>query len=191
MGWKVHHSNSRSSSFMIFTECNLSGAYIIQPNLINDERGFFTRSFCQKEFLAKGLKSNIKQCNVSFNIKKGTIRGMHYQTTPYQEAKLIRCTKGKVYDVIIDLRPHSSTYKQSITVELSETNRKMLYVPENFAHGFQTLEDNTELFYHMFETFNPSFSAGLRWNDPSFSIDWPLSISHISEKDISYKDYSL
>lgn len=131
---------------MKFTETQLKGAYIIEPELIRDERGFFARSWCQKEFIEQGLNPNLVQCNISFNLKKGTLRGMHYQAKPHEEAKLVRCTMGAIYDVIIDLRPESPTFKQWVAVKLTAENRKMLYIPEGMAHGFQTLVDNTEVF---------------------------------------------
>ncbi|MFQ5545347.1 MAG: dTDP-4-dehydrorhamnose 3,5-epimerase family protein, partial [Acidiferrobacterales bacterium] len=134
---------------MIFTETQLKGAFVIEPELIEDERGSFARTFCRHEFEAHGLNSNLVQCNISFNKKKGTLRGMHYQASPHEEAKLVRCTRGAIYDVIIDLRPHSPTFKQWVAVDLTWDNRKIIYVPEGFAHGFQTLEDNSEILYHM------------------------------------------
>ena len=172
---------------MKFTESKLKGAYIIEPELITDERGFFARSWCQQEFEKRGLNSRLLQCNISFNHKKGTLRGMHYQTKPYEEAKLVRCTKGGIYDVIIDLRGESPTFKQWDSVELTAENYKMLYVPEGFAHGFQTLEDNTEVFYQMSEFYHSESARGLRWDDPRLGINWPVLDSMvISEKDNSY-----
>ena len=171
---------------MKFTETKLKGAYIIEPELIKDERGFFARSWCQKEFIEQGLNPNLVQCNISFNLKKGTLRGMHYQTKPYEEAKLVRCTTGAIHDVIIDLRPESSTFKQWVAVELTAENRKMLYIPEGIAHGFQTLVDNTEVFYQMSEFYHPDLARGIRWNDPELSLEWPLKEFIISEKDTSY-----
>ncbi len=153
---------------------------------IGDERGFFARSFCQKEFREHRLNPNLVQCNISLNAKKGTLRGMHYQTGPDEEAKLVRCTMGAIYDVIIDLRSGSPTFKQWAAVELTANNHRMLYVPEGFAHGFQTLEENTEIFYQM-SAFHASESArGVRWNDPSFEIQWPLLDQIMSERDKSF-----
>jgi dTDP-4-dehydrorhamnose 3,5-epimerase len=169
-----------------FTETKLKGTYIIEPELLTDERGFFARSWCQKEFTERGLNPNLVQCNISFNLKKGTLRGMHYQTKPYEEAKLVRCTTGAIHDVIIDLRPESSTFKQWVAVELTAENRKMLYIPEGIAHGFQTLVDNTEVFYQMSEFYHPDLARGIRWNDPELSLEWPLKEFIISEKDTSY-----
>jgi len=171
---------------VIFKETKLKGAYIIEIEPIQDVRGFFARSFCQEEFMEHGLNKSIVQCNMSFNKKRGTLRGMHYQVAPHEEAKLVRCTKGSVYDVIIDLRPASPTYCQWVSVELSAENHRMLYIPEGFAHGFQTLEDNTEVFYQMSEFYHPESARGVRWDDPAFGIEWPVAVNMISLKDISY-----
>lgn len=176
---------------MKFTETELKGAYIVELEPIQDERGFFCRSWCQKEFSERGLTSNLVQCNISFNLKKGTLRGMHYQAKPHEEAKLVRCTMGAIYDVIIDIRPESLTFKQWVAVELTPENRKMLYIPEGFAHGFQTLEDNTEVFYQMSEFYHPESARGLRWNDPAFGIKWEIENLTTSSKDKSYKDYTI
>jgi len=174
---------------VIITETKLKGAYIIEPEPIEDERGFFARTFCEEEFKTHGLNPRIVQCNISFNKKKGTIRGMHYQVAPYEEAKLIRCTRGAIYDVIIDLRPDSTTFKQWIAVELTAENHRMLYVPEGFAHGFQTLEDNTEVFYQMSEFYHSESAKGLRWDDPIFGIEWVIKPLFILSRDESYKDF--
>jgi dTDP-4-dehydrorhamnose 3,5-epimerase len=174
---------------MIFTETELKGAFIIDLQKMEDDRGFFARSFCQNEFSKLSLKTNVAQCNISFNRKKGTLRGMHFQLPPKSESKLVRCTKGKIYDVLVDLRSESATYCQWLAVELSGDNRKALYIPERFAHGFQTLEDNSEVFYQMFEYYAPEYSTGFRWNDPMFSIKWPLQNPFISEKDFSYPPF--
>lgn len=171
---------------MIFKETKIKGAYIIEIEKIEDERGFFARSFCLKEFEKYGLTPRVAQCNVSFNRKGGTLRGMHYQIPPYWEAKLIRCTRGKIYDVIIDLRHGSDTFRAWLSVELSAEDYKMLYIPEGFAHGFQTLEDNTEVFYQMSELYHPECARGIRWDDPAFGIRWPLANPIISEKDRLY-----
>ena len=172
---------------MIFTETNLPGAYIIELRPSHDERGFFARSWCQREFAARGLKTEVRQCNISFNKQKGTLRGMHYQAKPHEEAKLVTCIRGAVHDVIIDLRPNSPTFKQWLGVELNHQDRRMLYIPEGFAHGFQTLEDNTEVFYYMFEFYHPESARGIRWDDPVFAITWPLDVAKISPNDKSYK----
>ena len=171
---------------MIFIETKLKGAYIIEPERLEDERGFFARTWCEDEFAAHGLNPRLVQCNISFNKKKGALRGMHYQVAPYEEAKLVRCTKGAIYDVIIDLRFNSPTHKQWFAVELTAENRKMLYVPEGFAHGFQTLEDDSEVFYQMSEFYHPECARGVRWNDPAFRIEWPIKIAVISLKDQSF-----
>jgi len=175
---------------MIFVETKLKGAYLIELEPIADERGFFARSWCQQEFEVHGLNQNMVQCNISFNKKKGTMRGMHYQVAPHEEAKLVRCTKGAIYDVIIDLRPNSSTFKQWIAVELTAENYKMLYIPEGFAHGFQSLADNTEVFYQMSAFFHPESARGIRWDDPAFKIEWPENEQIISEKDLQYPNNS-
>ncbi len=175
---------------MIFRETKLKGAFVVEPSRFDDERGFFARTFCQEEFTAHGLNPRVVQCNISFNKNKGTLRGMHYQVVPYDEAKLVRCTRGAIYDVIIDLRPESSTFKQWIAVELTAENRRMLHVREGFAHGFQTLEDNTEVFYQMSEFYHPEYAWGVRWNDPVFGIEWPpVEQRIISPKDQEYPNF--
>ena len=174
---------------MIFTDTELKGAYIIELEPLEDERGFFARSFCQREFEKHGLNLCVVQCNVSYNKKKGTLRGMHYQVPPHEEAKLVSCIRGAIYDVIIDLRPDSTTYCQWFALELSAENYKMLYVPEGFTHGFQTLEDNTIVFYQMSEFYHPECARGARWDDPAFGIRWPLPNRVMSKKDLSYPDF--
>jgi len=174
---------------MIFTETELRGAYQIDFELRTDERGYFARSFCQQEFSVHGLKTAIAQSNVSFNKKKGTLRGMHFQISPKAEAKLVRCTRGAIYDVIIDLRPESATYCSWVSVELTANNHRMIYIPEGFAHGFQTLEDSSEVFYEMFEFYSPEHSRGVRWDDPAFGIAWPLPSPVMSDKDRTYSFY--
>jgi dTDP-4-dehydrorhamnose 3,5-epimerase len=176
---------------MIFLETKLDAACIITPERIDDERGFFARTWCQHEFEAHNLNTRLVQCNISFNKKKGTLRGMHYQSTPYEEAKLVRCTMGAIYDVIIDLRPHLSTFKQWIAVELTAENRQMLYIPEGFAHGFQTLTDNTEVCYQMSQFYYPEYSRGVRWDDPAFGIVWPEVPQAISARDQLYPDFNV
>ena len=172
---------------MRFIETELAGAYIIEPERLEDDRGFFARISCIKEFEEKGLVSNYVQTNIAFNRKSGTLRGMHFQVAPHEEAKTVRCTTGSVYDVIIDLRPDSSTYRAWTSVVLSAENRRTLYVPEGFAHGYQTLEDGSELFYEMSEYFAPESARGIRWDDPSIDIRWP----DIEERVISDKDRGL
>jgi len=168
---------------MIFTETKLQGAYIIDIDCKEDERGFFARAFCQQEFKAHGLKTIIAQANVAFNHKKGTLRGMHFQCPPAAETKLVRCTRGAIIDIIVDLRPESATYLQHITVELNEANHRALYVPERFAHGYQVLQDGTETSYQVGEFYTPSAEGGLLYNDPRLGLIWPLPVTVISEKD--------
>ncbi len=174
---------------MIFTETKLPGAFVIELEKHADQRGFFARTFCRKEFEAHGLNPQVAQCNVSFNKRKGTLRGMHYQAVPFAEAKLVRCTSGSIYDVIIDIRRSSPTFKQHFAVELSAENHKMLYIPEEFAHGFQTLQDDTEIFYQMSQHFSPEHARGVRWNDPTFRIEWPEDERIIIERDQRYPDF--
>lgn len=174
---------------MIFTKTKLKGAYVLEPKKIEDERGFFARSWCQHEMEEHGLTAKVAQTNVSFNPKKGTLRGMHYQVKPHEESKLVRCTRGAIFDVIIDLRPDSETYKQWLGVELSADNYKMLFVPEGFAHGYMTLEDKTEVTYQVSEFYTPGAEKGIRWNDPAFNIQWPLEPVVISEKDKAHPDF--
>jgi dTDP-4-dehydrorhamnose 3,5-epimerase len=176
---------------MFFTETKLKCAFIIEPDKLEDDRGFFARSWCQREFEAHGLSPRLVQCSISFSKKKGTLRGMHYQIAPYAEAKLVRCTSGSIYDAIIDLRPESSTFAQHIGEILTAHNHKMLYVPEGFAHGFLTLEDNTELFYQMSEFYSPEYARGVRWDDPAFAIEWPLAPSVMSDRDRDCPSYIL
>lgn len=175
---------------MIFTETKLKGAFVIEPEKIDDERGFFARTWCAREFEEHRLNPNLVQCNISFNKKRGTLRGMHYQKVPHEEVKLVRCTLGSIYDVIIDFRFDSLSYKQWFSVNLSAENRKMIYIPEGLFHGFLTLEDNTEVFYQMSEFYTPECASGVRWNDPSFGIDWPGDVLVISEKDRTYPDFT-
>jgi len=174
---------------MIFTKTTLEGAYVIEIEKLNDQRGFFGRTWDCKEFEQHGLNPNLVQCNISYSKKRGTLRGIHYQITPFEEAKLIRCTRGMIFDIIIDLRKSSKTFKKWVSFELSNNNYKMLYVPEGFAHGFQTLEDNTEVFYQMSQFYNPDSERGVRWDDKTFNIKWPLKPTLISEKDKSYEDF--
>jgi len=173
---------------MIFTETKLKGSYIIEPERVKDERGFFARTFCREEFKSHSLNPNLVQCNISYNKKKGTLRGMHYQIAPHEEAKLVSCIRGSIYDVIIDVRPDSLTYGQWIAIELTALI-KMLYVPEGFAHGFQSLEDDTLVFYQMSEFYHPESARGIRWDDPIFAIQWPISDKIMSDKDKSYDNW--
>lgn len=175
---------------MIFTETKLNGVYIIEPERLEDKRGFFARIWCQKEFEAHNLNYRLLQANISFSKKKGTIRGMHYQVAPYEEIKLVRCTSGAIFDVVIDLRPDSPTYKQWLGVELTSDNHKMLYVPEGFVHGYQTLMDNTEVFYPTSQFYTPNSERGILWNDPAFNIEWQKCDNLIiSDKDKSWAYY--
>ena len=175
---------------MIFTETPLVGAYIIDLERTEDERGFFARTFCHEEFKAHGLNLQVVQCNISFNTKKGTLRGMHCQIAPYEETKLVRCTRGGIYDVLIDLRPDSPTFKKWAAIELTAENYRILYIPRGFAHGFQTLEDNSEVFYQMSEFYHPECARGVFWNDPAFQIFWPPGPRMISPKDQQYQDFA-
>ena len=168
---------------MIFWETRLAGAFLIEPEKREDERGFFARTFCREEFVARGLNPEVAQCNVSFNKVRGTLRGMHYQLPPSCEVKLVRCTAGALWDVIVDLRRDSPTYLQHFGVDLTAKNRCALYVPEMFAHGFQTLEDDTEIFYQISEFYAPNKSAGVRFDDPKLGILWPLPVAAIADKD--------
>ena len=162
---------------------------MIEAEKHEDERGFFARSFCRREFEAHGLNTNVAQCNISFNKRKGTLRGMHFQAAPFAEAKLVRCTAGSIYDVIVDLRKGSRSFKEHFATELSAANRKMLYIPEEFAHGFQTLEDNTEVFYQMSQMYSAEHARGLRWDDPEFGIQWPEAQRIMNERDRNYPDF--
>jgi len=179
---------------MVFRETTLKGAFVIELELHADQRGSFARSFCAQEFQEHGLDARVLQCNVSCNGRRGTLRGMHYQQPPYAEAKLIRCTRGAMYDVIVDLRPASPTFRQWVAFELaSEPGKpsKMVYVPKGFAHGFLTLRDDTEVFYQMSDMFTPSAARGFRWNDPAFGIEWPEKIVVISDRDRTYSDFAV
>lgn len=174
---------------MKFQETKLAGAYIVNLNLLQDDRGFFSRMFCREEFQQHGLVPDVMQGNMSWNKTRGTLRGMHYQHDPYQETKFIRCTRGAIYDVIIDLRKDSTTYQEWIGVELTADNRTALFVPKDFAHGFITLEDNTEVFYLVSQSYQPGSEGGIRWDDPRFNIEWPLTPTCISPKDAAWPDY--
>ena len=175
---------------MLFTETLLRGAFIIEPERLEDERGFFARTWCQREFAAHNLSPRLVQCSTSFNKEKGTLRGVHYQIAPYEETKLVRCTAGAIFDVIIDLRRASPTFKQSFHVILTAENHKALYIPEGLAHGFLTLEDKTEVFYQMSEFYSAEHGRGVRWNDPLFDIRWPFTPLIMSERDSSYPDFT-
>ncbi len=174
---------------MIFSETKLPGVFIVDIQKLEDERGFFARTWCKRTFAERGLSFDLAQCSVSFNRKRGTLRGMHYQTEPCAEAKLVSCTAGAIYDVVLDLRPDSPTFTEWIAVELSAGNCRMVYVPENCAHGFQTLEDNTTIAYQISEFYAPEYSKGVRWNDPAFKIEWPEANRIISSRDAAYPDF--
>ncbi len=174
---------------MTFHETKLPGVFELHLEPKSDERGFFARVWCQREFEQHGLNPVTVQCSVAFNEKKGTLRGVHYQAKPHPEAKLVRCTQGAIYDVVVDLRPESSTFKKWIGVVLTAANRHMIYVPEGVAHGLLTLEDRTEVFYQMSEFYYPELSRGVRWNDPAFRIEWPAQPVVISDRDQTYPDF--
>jgi len=191
VGWKclLGFRGASVDVSMIFSQTKLLGVLTValEPNI--DGRGFFARTWCQKEFSEHGLDSRLVQCSVSYNERKGTLRGLHYQAAPYAEAKLVRCTQGAIYDVIVDLRPQSQTYKDWIAMILEAEKRNMVYVPEGCAHGFLSLEEKTEVFYQMSEFYHPELSRGVRWNDPTFKIEWPAKVEVISERDRSYPDF--
>jgi dTDP-4-dehydrorhamnose 3,5-epimerase len=173
-----------------FTETKLAGAFVIDPEPASDERGFFARTWCRREWQARGLTAELVQCSLSFTTRAGTVRGMHYQAPPHAEAKLVRCTRGRIYDVIVDLRPGSPTFKQWSAVELGADDRRMLYVPEGCAHGFQTLTDATEVFYQISASHDPASQRGVRWDDPAFGIVWPDAPSRtISSRDRAFPDF--
>jgi dTDP-4-dehydrorhamnose 3,5-epimerase len=174
---------------MIFQETKLAGVFEIQIEAKADERGFFARTWCQQEFASHGLNARLVQCSVSFNTRKGTLRGMHYQAAPFPETKVVRCTRGSLYDVVLDLRGQSPTFKQWIGVTLDADKRNMIYVPEGCAHGFITLEAETEIFYQISEFFKPELSRGVRWDDAAFNIAWPAPVQLISERDRTYPDF--
>jgi dTDP-4-dehydrorhamnose 3,5-epimerase len=173
---------------MIFRETKLRGAFVMELEKFEDERGFFAHGWSPRELAAHGLEAPLAESAISFNTKKGTIRGMHYQTSPHGQIKIVRCTRGAIYDVIIDLRPESPTLRQWLGIELSAANRLMLYIPTDFAHGFQTLEDEAELSYHMSHVYVPESATGVRWNDPAFNISWPQPVSVMAERDRCYPD---
>ena len=171
---------------MVFTETKLSGAFIIELERREDDRGFFARAFCQNEFSDHGLKPVIAQANIGFNRRRGCLRGMHFQYPPAAETKVVRCTRGAVFDIIVDLRPESSTYLQHVSVELTADNHRAIYIPERFAHGYQTLADETETSYQVGEFYTPGAEGGLRYDDPALGLTWPLAVSEISEKDAAW-----
>ena len=174
---------------MTFHETKLPGVFEVHLEPKSDERGFFARCWCEKEFASHGLNPKLVQCNDSFNRRRGTLRGIHYQVLPHSETKLVRCTTGAIYDVVVDLRPQSPTFKNWIAAVLTAANRHMLYVPEGCGHGFLTLEDETEVFYQMSEVYDAASARGVRWNDPAFQIAWPEAIAVISERDRTYPNF--
>ncbi len=176
---------------MIFRETRLAGAFMIDIEPVRDERGFFARTWCADELQRRGLMSELSQCSLSFNQRKGTLRGMHYQLAPDVETKVVSCKAGSIFDVIVDLRPDSATFRQWCAVELSADNRCLLYIPSGMAHGFLTLEDNSEVYYQISGRFVPASARGVRWNDPAFGIEWPSEPSVISERDRTYPDFAL
>ncbi len=174
---------------MIFTETKIKGVYIIEPEPLTDERGFFARSFCKEEFRKQGLETDIVQCNISYNKKKGTLRGMHYQAAPHEEVKIVSCTQGSIYYVVVDLRRDSLTYLHWHGEVLSEDSHRILYIPVGFASGFQTLKDDSVVFYQMGEFYHFECTCGIRWNDPAIGIIWPLSVEKIKEKDQKFPNF--
>jgi dTDP-4-dehydrorhamnose 3,5-epimerase len=174
---------------MIFTETRLKGAFLVEPKNIEDHRGFFARAWCRDEFAQHGLNPNMLQLNLGFSHKKGTLRGMHYQTAPHAEAKFMRCTRGAIFDVIVDLRPDSPTHRQWVGYELTADNHKMLYAPEGFAHGYQTLTDDAEMYYMTTGVYAKESATGVMFNDPAFEIQWPLAVQVISDADEKWPAY--
>jgi dTDP-4-dehydrorhamnose 3,5-epimerase len=174
---------------MKFSTTRLQGVVIVTMEVRRDQRGFFARTWCRDEFDQAGLNPVLVQCNISWNRKKGTVRGMHFQEAPWAEAKVVRCTRGAIHDVVVDIRPGSLDFGRSIGVRLTDENRRMLYIPTGFAHGFQTLQDDTEVLYQMSQFFHPECSRGIRWNDPAIQVRWPLEISCISPRDRDYRDF--
>lgn len=171
---------------MIFVPAPLAGAFVVELRRLEDDRGFFARSFCRDEFIEQGLNPEISQCNVSFNSRRGTLRGMHFQSDPHAEDKLVRCTQGAIWDVIVDLRADSPACRKWFGVELTAASRRALYVPKGFAHGFQTLTDDAEVLYMMSESYHPESARGVRWDDPAFGIEWPIAGPVLSDRDRSY-----
>lgn len=188
---KIYCADTKGQGHSVnFKETRLEGAYLIELDRIEDQRGFFARSFCHNEFEKHALNTTWVQCNISFNKTRGTLRGLHYQMAPVAETKLVRCTRGAVYDVILDLRKGSKTFGEWFDVELNEDNRMAVYVPEGMAHGFQTLYDNTELFYQMSDFYDVEKTGGIRWDDPTFGFNWPIKEKIISSRDLNFPWYS-
>jgi dTDP-4-dehydrorhamnose 3,5-epimerase len=174
---------------MIFTETELRGAFVVEPERFGDERGFFAETYSRQEFEQHGLNPRVAQCNISFNTRKGTLRGMHFQSAPRAQAKLVRCTAGAIYDVAIDLRPDSATFTRWVGVELTAESRRMFFVPEGFAHGYLTLENDTEVLYQVSDGYAPECAGGVRWDDPAFGVVWPVGVEVVNERDNSYADF--
>ncbi len=174
---------------MTFTQTELAGAFVIESERHSDERGYFARAYCRREFSEAGLDPDIAQCGISFNAKRGTLRGMHFQVSPHQEVKLVRCLRGSIFDVLVDLRSGSPTYRRWTGVTLTEGKDSAIYIPKGLAHGFQTLEDNSLVYYQISEFHHPESARGVRWNDPRFNIDWPLEPTVISDRDRDYPDF--
>jgi dTDP-4-dehydrorhamnose 3,5-epimerase len=190
MGWPLRRTDSRSDSLsVIFIPTVLPGAFVLELDRRDDERGYFARTWCQREFDEMGLNPDLVQCSVSYNMRRGTLRGMHWQSAPHGEAKLVRCTRGSIWDVIIDLRPDSPTYAKHIGVELTADSGRALYVPEGVAHGFVTLVDGCEVFYQMSAYHEPAAARGVRWDDPAFDIDWPIADPILHPRDAAYPDF--
>jgi dTDP-4-dehydrorhamnose 3,5-epimerase len=175
---------------MKFTETPLQGAWLIDIEPFEDARGFFAVTWTPDAFTSRGLDPALVQCNLAFNHRRGTIRGMHFQREPFAEVKIVRCTRGRIFDVVIDLRPDSASHGKWFSAELSEDNRRMLYVPPGFAHGYQTLTDDTEAYYHVSAPYSPTHALGVRWNDPRFGVRWPLAVSEISARDAEWPDFA-
>jgi dTDP-4-dehydrorhamnose 3,5-epimerase len=174
---------------MNFHETKLPGVFEVRLEPKVDERGFFARSWCQEEFERFGLNRRVAQCSISFNNRKGTLRGMHYQAAPHAETKVVRCTRGAIYDVVVDLRPHSPSFKEWVAIVLTASSRNMAYVPEGCGHGFMTLEDETEVFYQISEFYHAELARGVRWDDPAFRISWPRTVEVISDRDRTYPNF--
>jgi len=190
VGREVRRADPVRGGPLIFRPTPLAGAWVLEPERIADSRGFFARSYSDEEFEAHGLNPRVAQGNISYNARKGTLRGMHYQRPPMAEAKLVRCTRGAIYDVLVDLRRGSATFGRHFGVRLDDGNRTMLYIPEGCAHGFLTLEDDTEVAYQMSQRYSADHGAGVRWNDPAFGIEWPGEVAVIADRDRDYPDFS-
>ena len=182
-GWRYFRS-------MKFEPTKFEGLYVITPELATDNRGYFSRFYCKESFDQMGIISLFSQSSISYNRQKGTLRGLHFQSEPYEEEKIVKCIRGSIYDVVIDLRKSSGTYKQWFSMELTADNRKSLFIPKGFAHGFQTLEDDSEVLYQISGKYMPDHGMGIRWDDEAFKIEWPLEIRCVSDKDLSFPPYS-